>query len=90
VRKQLPLETLLIVALGRRPGTIGMLARALRRHGVSSGSLVAAVRQLEQSGLVFRGGASGLYRLSRTGRRRLAFERALARLVGKTATRPRV
>lgn len=80
-----PLEAILLAALGRRAGTIGVLARALSRSGVSTGALIAAVRRLEEAGLVFRGGRGGVYRLSRAGRRRFAFERALARLIGSTA-----
>jgi DNA-binding PadR family transcriptional regulator len=89
-RTALPLEALLLAALGRRPGTIGALARAFSRSGVSAGTLISAIRRLEAAGLVFRGPGDGGYRLSRTGRHRLAFERTLARLIGKTAGRRRV
>jgi DNA-binding transcriptional regulator PaaX len=84
-----PLEALLLFVLGRSPGTIGVLARAVRRYGVAHGALVAAVRRLEQSGLVFRAADGITYRLSQRGKRRLAFERLLGRLVASTAQRRR-
>jgi DNA-binding MarR family transcriptional regulator len=82
-----PLEGLLLFVLGRSPGTLGVLARAVRRYGVAHATLVAAVRRLEQAGLVFRGADGITYRLSQRGRRRLAFERLLGRLLASSAKR---
>ena len=86
-----PLCPLVLLLLANEPRDVGSVARELARHGLTPGlpadqAATLTLKRLERAGLVYSRGADRarrVFRVTGHGRRELAFQRGVSRVLSR-------